>query len=290
MIAFAIGSAVYGKISDMYGVKKLLIIGLSIYSGGSLFGLLTQASFPAVIVARVIQGAGASAVPALIMVIVARFIKAENRGKAFGMVGSMVAMGEGIGPAHKGKVDVFGALLLSIGVVLFTLSTTEDKWFYMLISLVLFLIFSLYTVAGFISMVPYMMRDVHQLSTGMIGGGILFPGTLSVIFFGILGGNLVDKRGNKFVLYLGVFFFTLSFIVISLFVDKTPWQTSIMLILTFGGLSFVKTVISSSVAETLVSEEVGAGMGMLNLACFLSEGIGVAIVGGAIYTLTYSRK
>lgn len=138
------------------------------------------------------------------------------------------------------------------------------------------------TVAGFISMVPYMMRDVHHLSTGMIGGGILFPGTLSVIFFGLLGGNLVDKRGNKFVLYLGVFFIALSFIVISLFVDKTPWLTSIMLILTFGGLSFVKTVISSSVAETLVSEEVGAGMGMLNLACFLSEGIGVAIVGGML--------
>lgn len=168
MIAFAIGSAVYGKISDMYGVKKLLIIGLLIYSGGSLFGLLTQAYFPAVILARVIQGAGASAVPALIMVIVARFIKAENRGRAFGMVGSMVAMGEGIGPAiggiisdhfhwsllfvlpivtlisipfflkvlpneptRKGKVDVLGALLLSIGIVLFTLSTTEDKWFYM---------------------------------------------------------------------------------------------------------------------------------------------------------------
>ncbi|PPB13146.1 tetracycline resistance MFS efflux pump [Brevibacillus laterosporus] len=350
MIAFAIGSAVYGKISDMYGVKKLLIIGLLIYSGGSLFGLLAQAYFPAVIVARAIQGAGASAVPAIFMMIVARYINAESRGRAFGMIGSMVAFGEGIGPAiggiishhfhwsllfvlpmitlislpfliqvlpnepsRKGKVDVLGAVLLSIGIVLFTLYSTENSWVYLLISIVVLLIFSLYirrtkqpfiepalfgnrmflmgvfvgsillgTVAGFISMVPYMMRDVYHLSTGMIGGGILFPGTISVIFFGFLGGSLVDKRGNTFVLYLGAFFIALSFLVISLFVDKSPWLTTVMLILTFGGLSFVKTVISSSVAETLASEEAGAGMGMLNLSCFLSEGIGVAIVGGLL--------
>ncbi|MDF9411512.1 MFS transporter [Brevibacillus laterosporus] len=350
MIAFAIGSAVYGKISDTYGVKKLLVIGLLIYSGGSLFGILAQAYFPAVLVARAIQGAGASAVPAIFMVIVAKYINAESRGKAFGMIGSMVAFGEGIGPAiggiishhfhwsllfvlpiitlislpffirvlpnepaRKGKVDIFGAALLSIGIVLFTLYATGDNWFYLLFSLVVLLIFSLYirrakqpfiepalfqnrmfvmgvlagsillgTVAGFISMVPYMMRDVYHLSTGMIGGGILFPGTLSVIFFGIMGGSLVDKRGNTFVMYLGALLIVLSFLVISLFVEKSPWITSIMLIMTFGGLSFVKTVISSSVADTLASEEAGAGMGMLNLSCFLSEGIGVAIVGGLL--------
>lgn len=350
ILSFSIGSAIYGKISDMYGIKKLLIIGLLTYSAGSLFGIFAYAYLPAIIAARFIQGAGASAVPALIMVIIARHVRSEDRGKAFGLVGSLVAVGEGMGPviggmiAHyvhwsflfiipmmtlvsipfflkvlpnesvsKGQIDILGVLLLSIGIVMFTLYTMQYNWIYIVISVVLFVGFSLHirrakepfielslfrkrkfiigvltgcillgTVAGFISMVPYMMRDVHQLTTVMIGSGIIFPGTMSVIVFGIIGGTLVDKRGNTFVLSLGLFLSIFSFLIISLFLDETPWLMTGMLIFTFGGLSFIKTVISNSVADSLEPEEAGAGMGMLNFACFLSEGIGIAVVGGML--------
>ncbi|WP_426984602.1 MFS transporter, partial [Brevibacillus borstelensis] len=73
--------------------------------GGSFMGLLAQAYFPAVIFARFVQGSGASAVPALILVIITRYVRPEGRGKAFGIVGSLVAMGEGIGPAIGGMID-----------------------------------------------------------------------------------------------------------------------------------------------------------------------------------------
>ncbi|WP_425341292.1 MFS transporter [Brevibacillus borstelensis] len=350
VITFGIGSAIYGRLSDMYGVKWLLVIGLCIYSGGSLLGLFAQASFPAVLAARFIQGAGASAVPAMIMVMIARYVGAGDRGKAFGVVGSLIAMGEGIGPviggviadsihwsflflipvvtlvsipfflralpdepARKGKVDVPGALLLSAVIVMFTLYTTGYQWGYLAGSILLLGVFALYihranepfiepalfgkprfvkgvlsgcmllgTVAGFISMVPYMMREMHHLSTGLIGGGILFPGTMSVALFGAIGGRLADRRGHAFVMTLGVSMITASFLVTALFAEQTPWLTTGALVLTFGGLSFVKTVISSSVADTLEEHEAGAGMGMLNLACFLSEGIGIAIVGGML--------
>ncbi|MMZ63199.1 Major Facilitator Superfamily protein [compost metagenome] len=93
---------------------------------------------------------------------------------------------------------------------------------------------------------------------------------------------MVDKRGNTFVLSLGLFLSIFSFLIISLFLDETPWLMTGMLIFTFGGLSFIKTVISNSVADSLEPEEAGAGMGMLNFACFLSEGIGIAVVGGML--------
>src|SRR5699024_6162446 len=35
---------------------------------------------------------------------VARYIPKENRGKAFGLIGSIVAMGEGVGPAIGGMI------------------------------------------------------------------------------------------------------------------------------------------------------------------------------------------
>ncbi|MCR8630351.1 MFS transporter [Paenibacillus radicis (ex Xue et al. 2023)] len=318
IIFFAIGTLIFSKISDTYGVKRLLVTGLLIYSGGSFFGFLAQFSFPSVIVARIIQGIGASAVPGLIMVIVAKYIGSKDRGKAFGLIGSMVALGEGIGPViggiiadyihwsflfllpmmtlvsipfflkvlpneitPKGKLDVVGVKSqLSTGIMTFTLPSLFLNRKFMagvLAGCVL-----LGTVAGFVSMIPYLMRDVHQLTASMIGGGIIFPGTISVVLFGIVGGTLVDKRGINLVWYLGIILIVTSFLVIALFLDTTPWLMSAALILTFGGLSFVKTVISTTVAEALESNEAGAGMGMLNFACFMAEGVGIAMVGGLL--------
>ncbi|WP_412094657.1 MFS transporter [Bacillus atrophaeus] len=354
ILSFAIGTVIYGKISDVYGIRNLLVIGLLTYSGGSLFGILAHSYLPAIFAARFIQGAGASAVPALIMVMVARYVRSEDRGKAFGIIGSLVAMGEGIGPAiggiiahyvhwsllfiipmltlvsmpfflrelpnesiSKSKIDTLGATLLSIGIVMFTLYTTQYNWIYIFISVFILAWFSVHihrtkapfikpsvfrnkkfiigvltgcillsTVAGFLSMIPYMMRDVYQLNTVMIGMGILFPGTISVIFFGIVGGILVDKRGNNFVLSIGLVLIIFSFLVISLLIDRAALLITVMLILILGGLSFVKTVISNCVAASLKPEETGTGMSMLNFACFLSEGIGIAFVGGMLTNRT----
>lgn len=351
ILSFSIGSAVYGKISERFGIKKLLVIGIVIYSGGSLLGLLAHTYLPAMIAARFIQGIGASAVPALIMVMIARFVGPTGRGKAFGVVGSLVALGEGIGPAlggfitqyvhwsllflipimtlialpflykllpneslvSSGKIDRFGIILLSIGMVLFSLYTTHYHWSSLVLSVVILGWFAFHlkgsknpfiepvlfqnrkfvlgvlsgcillgTTAGFLSMVPYMMKEVHHLSVGLIGSGILFPGTMGVILFGIIGGTLVDKWGNRFTLSIGLFMIVISFLVLSFLLDRSPWVTTAVLIFILGGLSFIKTVISNTVADSLEPENIGAGMGMLNFACFLSEGIGIAFVGGLL--------
>lgn len=350
IISFSVGSMVYSRISDMYGLKRPLVIGLFIYGGGSLLGLLAHAFFPAVILARFVQGAGASAVPALIMVMITRHIRPEDRGKAFGIVGSIVAAGEGIGPAIGGmivheihwsflfllpmaallsvpyfskrlvdetvlirNIDVFGICLLSFAIVMFALFTTEYHILYMTAGFVAVSGFALHirrvkhpfiepsllrnrkfvivvlsgcvllgTVAGFISMVPYMMRTVYHMSAGMIGGGIIFPGTMGVILFGVLSGTLTDRIGNRPVFFLGLSFIAASFLAAAKFGDRAPWIMTGLLVFTFCGLSFIKTVISNSTAQCLKQEEAGAGMGILNFACFLSEGIGIAFVGGLL--------
>jgi len=350
MLTFAISTALYGKLSDIYGIKKLLVIGLLLYGAGSVMGLTLHTSYPGVIVARFIQGAGIGAVPALMMVIVARCIEPSQQGRAFGLIGSMVAFGEAIGPviggmitnhlhwsylfilpmltlltlpfflqtlpsepARDGKTDILGGTLLSLGIVAFTLYTTMFQWFFLGISLILFLGFAwrirqaeqpfiepslfhrktfivgvitgsllLGTVAGYVAMVPYLMKAVYQMPTSLIGASILFPGTVSVILFGYLGGICVDRRGQLMTMAIGVGLIMISFLSVAWIPDRTPWLITCAMVLTFGGLSFVKTVISTSVAGSLRSEESGSGMGFLNFACFLAEGIGVAIVGGLL--------
>lgn len=350
ILTFAIGTSVYGKLSDVYGARKLLLFGLLLYGAGSCIGALLHASYPAVLLARLTQGAGISAVPALLMTVVARYVAPEHRGKAFGLIGSAVACGEGLGPVIGGlttgylhwhllfliplatlltipfflrtlpaeppsqtKMDVVGALCLSAGITAFTLFTTAGGWQYLAAALPLFGGFMvriryaaqpfvepallrnvpfaagvlagsilLGTVAGYVSMVPYMMKALHHMPTSLIGIGILFPGTASVILFGMAGGVLSDKRGKRLTMIAGLGLIAAGFGIVSFWADRTPWLITGATILAFGGLSFVKTVISASVAGTLGPEQTGSGMGLLNLVCFLGEGIGVAAVGGLL--------
>lgn len=349
MIFFGVGSVIYGKMSDTYRLKPLIIIGLLIYCGGSLFGFLAHENYSLVIAARIIQGAGCSAISALMMVIIARYISPENRGKAFGILGSTVAFSEGIGPAiggfvsanyhwaflfliplftllsipffykvlpdempGNGKVDFLGAALLVIGVASLILYITEPRWPFIVIGVALLGWFAVHirqseqpfiepamfvkrkyiigvlsgfvlfcTGMGILFMTPLMLSHVHQLSTDVIGW-ILFPGSMSVIAFGAAGGSLADKRGNPFVLLLGLFLLIISVLTISLLVEKSQWLISAALLPTFIGLSFIKTAVSNSVTQTLEMDEIGVGMGLYGLASFLSEAVGTALVGKAL--------
>src|SRR5699024_9068382 len=55
-------------------------------------------------------------------------------------------------------------------------------------------------------------------------------------------------------------------------------------------LSFTKTVISKIVSSSLSEEEVASGMSLLNFTSFLSEGTGIAIVGGLLSLQLINRK
>jgi len=105
IVFFGIGTVVFGRLSDLFSIKRLLSIGVLIYASGSLLGFLAQASYPLVLLARAIQGMGGSSLPALVMVIVARYFAPEVRGRLFGSIGSVVAFAAGLGPVIGGFVS-----------------------------------------------------------------------------------------------------------------------------------------------------------------------------------------
>lgn len=59
--------------------------------------------------------------------------------------------------------------------------------------------------------------------------------------------------------------------VAAFFIEMTPWLMSIILVFVFGGLSFIKTVISTIVSSSLKQEEAGAGMSLLNFISFYQK-------------------
>ncbi|MFX4032627.1 tetracycline resistance MFS efflux pump, partial [Enterococcus faecalis] len=101
---------------------------------------------------------------------------------------------------------------------------------------------------------------------------------------------LVDRRGPLYVLNIGVTFLSVSFLTAAFFLEVTPWLLTIILVFVFGGLSFTKTVISTIVSSSLKQKEAGAGMSLLNFTSFLSEGTGIAIVGGLLSVRLLNQK
>src|SRR5699024_7640147 len=77
-------------------------------------------------------------------------------------------------------------------------------------------------------------------------------------------------------------FLSVSFLTASFLLETTSWFMTIIIVFVLGGLSFTKTVISTIVSSSLKQQEAGAGMSLLNFTSFLSEGTGIAIVGGLL--------
>ena len=105
IVFFGVGSVVFGRLSDLFSLKRLIFIGVIVYAVGSLTGFLLSFSYPMILVARALQGIGGSAIPALVMVIVARYFAPEVRGRLFGSIGSVISFAAGIGPVIGGLVS-----------------------------------------------------------------------------------------------------------------------------------------------------------------------------------------
>ncbi|MBA2520151.1 MAG: MFS transporter [Chloroflexia bacterium] len=103
-LAYAIGIPLYGRLSDVFGVRRLFALGLLGFAVGGLICALAP-SLPVLVAGRVVQGIGGAVVPALSTVSIAKVLPPGQRGGALGLIASGVGVGTGLGPIVGGVVE-----------------------------------------------------------------------------------------------------------------------------------------------------------------------------------------
>lgn len=107
-LALAVGSAVFGRVGDMVGIRLPLLVGMSVMVTAACAGALVD-SLPALIATRTLQGLGAAAVPALTLAAVQALFAGDSRARAMATYSALGATINALGPvAGALLVDPFG--------------------------------------------------------------------------------------------------------------------------------------------------------------------------------------
>lgn len=239
IILYAIGALVYGKLADIYPLKTLLTIGLSLFAIGSILGFLAP-SFILVVLSRMIQATGAASIVALAFIVPSRYFP-EERGKVLGIVSSTMAFASGIGPViggfvagalnwqylflisalvlltipffriwmpeeekKEGKVDILGAVFIGVAVASLILFITILIWWYIVISIVFV---SLFVWRIFNSDNPFINPDVFRnvpFRTTIITGFLAIMTMFGMMFMMPL---MLSEVNNLNTLFIGLTLF-----------------------------------------------------------------------------------
>ena len=106
LLGFAVGIPLYGRLSDVYSLRKVFCAGLVAFTLGSLVCALAP-SLGVLVAGRMLQAAGGAAIPALSSTSVARLLPPGKRGGALGLIVSSVGAGGAVGPVVGGAVVQF---------------------------------------------------------------------------------------------------------------------------------------------------------------------------------------
>jgi EmrB/QacA subfamily drug resistance transporter len=101
LLAYAVPLLITGRLGDRYGPRRLYLVGLAVFTLASLWCGLTV-TIGALIVARVVQGLGASMLTPQTMAVITRTFPAASRGQAMALWGATAGVAILVGPILGG--------------------------------------------------------------------------------------------------------------------------------------------------------------------------------------------
>ncbi|WP_457104032.1 MDR family MFS transporter [Methylobacterium sp. P5_C11] len=96
-------TVVFGKLSDLYGRRPVLLFGIAVFLAGSLLCGLAW-SMPSLILFRLVQGVGAGAIQPVTLTVVGDLYSARERGRIQGFLASVWGISSVAGPLVGGLI------------------------------------------------------------------------------------------------------------------------------------------------------------------------------------------
>ena len=293
----------FGYLSDRFGRKPILIIGLLIFLIGSVVAA-NASNIIFVVIGRALQGGGA--ISAVLMAFLADSISEDNRAKANAFVGFQIGVAFMlsliIGPIITSRIGLSGLFwvigLLSIIAMLIVLSLEHSKPinYYRLsfgafretlsreLITLDFSVFSLHLIlaSGFIVM-PLLIMENQIVS--MIDNWQLYLPAVLLSFIGMIPLIIISEKfkKTKYILLLSIFLLIISQIIF--YISNLNFSVFLItLTIFFVAFNTVEAILPSLLSKTASASKRGLAMGIFSTSQFLGTFIGGAI-GGLIYDI-----
>lgn len=104
LLLYGVTTAVYGRIADLVGVRGPMMAGVGLMTMGALLSAAAP-SFAVLMIGRVLQGAGAAAIPTLGVAVISARYDGGVRALALGRLAAMTAALSCLGPVIGGVVE-----------------------------------------------------------------------------------------------------------------------------------------------------------------------------------------
>ena len=293
----------FGYLSDRFGRKPILIIGLLIFLIGSVVAA-NASNIIFVVIGRALQGGGA--ISAVLMAFLADSISEDNRAKANAFVGFQIGVAFMlsliIGPIITSRIGlsglfwVIGLLSIIAMLIVFSLEHSKPINYYRLsfgafretlsreLIALDFSVFSLHLIlaSGFIVM-PLLIMENQIVS--MIDNWQLYLPAVLLSFIGMIPLIIISEKfkKTKYMLLLSIFLLIISQIIF--YISNLNFSVFLItLTIFFVAFNTIEAILPSLLSKTASASKRGLAMGIFSTSQFLGTFIGGAI-GGLIYDI-----